>query len=110
MQTTADLLSFGYQIANGMEHLANKTVYKLKTHDDYAFQMSLKMIHRDLATRNLLLTEQRIVKIADFGLARQNEHYHIEKSKYVPLPVKWMALESILGSSLNTVIRFIIVF
>uniref|UniRef100_A0A914UPN7 receptor protein-tyrosine kinase n=1 Tax=Plectus sambesii TaxID=2011161 RepID=A0A914UPN7_9BILA len=66
--TTSDLLSFGYQISNGMDYLAQKT-----------------LIHRDLAARNLLLTDERIVKIADFGLARQDELYHIEMSKNVPL-------------------------
>ncbi len=35
------------------------------------------------------------MKIADFGLARQDQTYHITGSKNVPLPIKWMALESI---------------
>lgn len=75
---TSDLLSYSYQIANGMEYLASKN-----------------LLHRDLAVRNLLLTDNHVVKICDFGLARHDESYQIKKLD-VPLPVRWMALESIL--------------
>lgn len=57
----------------------------------------LQMIHRDLAARNVLLTHEGIVKICDFGLAREFSRYdeYIRKQN-IPLPVKWMAPESIL--------------
>jgi len=48
-----DLLSWAYQIARGMEHLANR-----------------KVVHGDLAARNVLLAEGNVVKICDFGLAK----------------------------------------
>lgn len=58
----------------------------------------LQCIHRDLAARNVLVTKQRTIRIADFGLARKDERiYHIRSSQNVPLPFKWMALESILN-------------
>ncbi|KFD64331.1 hypothetical protein M514_09912 [Trichuris suis] len=74
---TTDLLSYSYQVANGMDFLASKNV-----------------IHRDLALRNLLLTENHLVKIGDFGLTRQDNKYEIKKLD-TPLPIKWMAIESL---------------
>ena len=32
--------------------------------------LNLQCIHRDLATRNILVTDNYVIKIADFGLAR----------------------------------------
>uniref|UniRef100_A0A8C1DY07 Platelet-derived growth factor receptor alpha n=1 Tax=Cyprinus carpio carpio TaxID=630221 RepID=A0A8C1DY07_CYPCA len=55
--TTVDLLSFTYQVARGMEFLASKNC-----------------VHRDLAARNVLLSQGKIVKICDFGLARDIMH------------------------------------
>lgn len=53
-------------------------------------------MHGDLAARNVLLSENNVVKICDFGLAKNlynNEHY--KKKSRTQLPVKWLALESI---------------
>ena len=51
--TTRDLLRWSYQVARGMEYLASR-----------------KLMHGDLAARNILLAENNIVKISDFGLSR----------------------------------------
>ncbi|CAG7815864.1 unnamed protein product, partial [Allacma fusca] len=62
-----------------MEYLAQKNV-----------------IHGDLATRNVLVFENQIAKITDFGLSRQlYTCASYTKQSQVPLPWSWMALESL---------------
>ncbi|XP_041628167.1 non-receptor tyrosine-protein kinase TNK1 isoform X1 [Vulpes lagopus] len=55
------------------------------------------LVHRDLATRNLLLASPRIVKVADFGLVRPLRG---ARGRYVmggprPIPYAWCAPESL---------------
>jgi tRNA A-37 threonylcarbamoyl transferase component Bud32 len=42
-----------------------------------------QVLHGDLAARNVLLAEGGIVKVADFGLARQMEDYEYKKDEDV---------------------------
>ncbi|KAL2088691.1 hypothetical protein ACEWY4_015590 [Coilia grayii] len=74
-----DLLLFSLQVAQGLQFLADQNC-----------------IHRDVAARNVLLTEGRVAKICDFGLARDimNDSNYVVKGN-ARLPVKWMAPESI---------------
>ncbi|XP_045479289.1 vascular endothelial growth factor receptor 1-like isoform X2 [Harmonia axyridis] len=76
---TKDLLAWAFQVSRGMEYLASR-----------------KVLHGDLAARNILLTDDNVVKICDFGLAKsmyKSDNY--KKNSDGPLPVKWMAVESI---------------
>ena len=58
---------------------------------------SKKCVHRDLAARNVLVCENNVLKIADFGLARNIQGDYYRKTTDGRLPIKWMALESLAG-------------
>lgn len=78
--TVDDLLRFASQAANGM-----------------MFLESNRVVHRDLAARNVLLSDHRTIKICDFGLSRDvyEQNLYQKSNRGDPLPVKWMALESL---------------
>ena len=67
------------------------------------FLSGLGVIHRDLACRNILIGEQKNLKISDFGMSR-----HLPRDEvYVPtssglLPLRWMAIESIRAREFTT--------
>ncbi|XP_050076574.1 vascular endothelial growth factor receptor 1 isoform X3 [Anopheles maculipalpis] len=83
---TTDLVCWASQIASGMEYLASR-----------------KVLHGDLAARNILLCDDNVVKICDFGLARsmyKSDNY--KKKGEAPLPFKWLALECISDNVFST--------
>lgn len=51
--STVNLLEWALQIVQGMQHLESREI-----------------VHSDLAARNILLDDRKVVKICDFGLAR----------------------------------------
>uniref|UniRef100_A0A914WCC8 Protein kinase domain-containing protein n=1 Tax=Plectus sambesii TaxID=2011161 RepID=A0A914WCC8_9BILA len=78
MVTTSDLLCFALQIADGVEFLHHKEI-----------------LHRDLALRNILLTSDYVVKIADFGLSRRTSRGFYEKRRVQELPTLSTAPEAL---------------
>lgn len=59
-----------------------------------AYLESQNYIHRDLAARNILVGENNIVKIADFGLARLIKEDEYEARIGARFPIKWTAPEA----------------
>uniref|UniRef100_A0A3B3ZFT1 receptor protein-tyrosine kinase n=1 Tax=Periophthalmus magnuspinnatus TaxID=409849 RepID=A0A3B3ZFT1_9GOBI len=74
------------QIAAGMAYLSER-----------------KFVHRDLATRNCLVGEDMVVKIADFGLSRNiysADYYKANENDAIP--IRWMPPESIFYNRYTT--------
>ncbi|XP_066275391.1 fibroblast growth factor receptor 3-like [Branchiostoma lanceolatum] len=68
------------EVCSGLEHLA-----------------SSRLVHRDIATRNILVCGRGTAKIGDFGLARDTYAvgYHRQEKGNDLLPLKWMAPEGL---------------
>ncbi|XP_077988168.1 tyrosine-protein kinase RYK-like [Glandiceps talaboti] len=84
--STRDLVLIAIQITRGMQYLGK-----------------LRIIHRDLATRNCVIDEDYNVKITDNALARD-----LFPQDYTCLgdnenrPVKWLAIESLIDKKYST--------
>ncbi|XP_078603583.1 uncharacterized protein LOC144877536 isoform X2 [Branchiostoma floridae x Branchiostoma japonicum] len=68
------------EVCCGLEHLASR-----------------RLVHRDIAARNILICGKGTAKIADFGLARDMYAvgYHRQEGGNDLLPLKWMAPEGL---------------
>ncbi|XP_047737613.1 tyrosine-protein kinase Src42A [Hyalella azteca] len=86
-----------------LEHLQGKgRSLKLNILIDMAAQIAAGMaylesenyIHRDLAARNVLVGDNNVVKIADFGLARLIKEDEYEARVGARFPIKWTAPEA----------------
>ncbi|XP_065842886.1 tyrosine-protein kinase receptor torso-like isoform X2 [Oscarella lobularis] len=78
--TPSDLLSFAWQIASGMEYLCGNN-----------------LVHRDLACRNVLIGDNKILKVSDFGLTKavyEDGAYNQKTARR--LPFRWMSVEAII--------------
>ncbi|XP_072373352.1 tyrosine-protein kinase JAK2-like isoform X1 [Scyliorhinus torazame] len=80
------LLAYSSQICKGMEYLGTK-----------------RYIHRDLATRNILVENENRVKIGDFGLTKvlpqDKEYYKVKEPG--ESPIFWYALESLMENKFS---------
>lgn len=62
--TNSTMVSWSFQIARGMQYLTTR-----------------KVLHGDLAARNILLCDDGVVKVSDFGLARSLYKAEIYRKK-----------------------------
>jgi len=78
-----DTLTFGQKVKVAMDSCAGM-IYLSSNH----------IIHRDLATRNLLVADNFIIKVGDFGMSRITDDgtYSATTKRF---PVKWTAPEAI---------------
>ena len=71
-------------------------LYCLQLSQAMSYLESKSFVHRDVAARNVLVSDPENVKLSDFGLSRwlkgADSYYTSSKGK---LPIKWMAVESI---------------
>ena len=59
----------------------------------------MNIVHRDLACRNVLVGEDKKLKISDFGLSRvvpEGDGLYV-KTVWGRVPWKWLAIESIMN-------------
>ncbi|OQV19650.1 Fibroblast growth factor receptor 2 [Hypsibius exemplaris] len=77
--STQHLINYSYQISRGMEYLTSRAI-----------------IHRDLAARNVLVADNAVVKIADFGLSKHGTETYTASNAFVAMPILWMSPEAIL--------------
>ena len=83
--TLAQKVTMCNQVALGMEHLANH-----------------RFVHKDLATRNLLLSSNLDLKITSLGLCRDvyaNEYFPFHQQM---VPLRWMPPEAVLDDDYST--------
>lgn len=86
--TSRDLVKFIYHVAKGMEYISSQCI-----------------VHRDLASRNILVSSQKICKIGDFGMARHMQSFegvYERHSRNTKVPVRWMAPEVLLNNKFTT--------
>ncbi|XP_065061022.1 ephrin type-A receptor 4a-like isoform X6 [Rhopilema esculentum] len=76
--TALQLLGMARGVASGMKYLSEKSY-----------------IHRDLAARNILVNDDMVCKVADFGMSRELSKDDTYDTTGGKIPVKWTAPEAV---------------
>ncbi|KAH8402049.1 hypothetical protein KR009_009485, partial [Drosophila setifemur] len=83
--TTSQVLAVAYQIARGMD-----AIYRAR------------FTHRDLATRNCVISSEFIVKVSYPALCKDKYSREYHKHRNTLLPIRWLAPECILEDEYTT--------
>ncbi|CAL8072652.1 unnamed protein product [Orchesella dallaii] len=83
--TMHQFLQWAEEIANGMNYITHR-----------------KIVHVDLAARNVLLNHNLTAKIGDFGLSRKIYMKDYEDSKKESLPIMWIAPEALMENKYSS--------
>ncbi|XP_057312170.1 uncharacterized protein LOC130653668 [Hydractinia symbiolongicarpus] len=85
--TLRDLIDMAAQIANGLQYLENNRV-----------------VHRDIAARNILVGDNNQVKISDFGLSKILQHNANDDAgeENAAFAIKWTAPEAIIEQKFSS--------
>uniref|UniRef100_A0A3Q3FKF6 Inactive tyrosine-protein kinase 7 n=1 Tax=Kryptolebias marmoratus TaxID=37003 RepID=A0A3Q3FKF6_KRYMA len=83
--STKTKVSICAQVARGMEHLSNH-----------------RFVHKDLAARNCLISNQRRVKVSSLSLSKDvynSEYFHYRQAW---IPLRWLPTESVFEDDFST--------
>ncbi|KAM3865337.1 inactive tyrosine-protein kinase 7-like [Diretmus argenteus] len=73
------------QVARAMEHLSNQ-----------------RFVHRDLATRNCLVSTRKLVKVSSLGLSKDGYSSEYYQHRQALIPVRWLPAESVFEDDFST--------
>uniref|UniRef100_A0A3P9CIH0 receptor protein-tyrosine kinase n=1 Tax=Maylandia zebra TaxID=106582 RepID=A0A3P9CIH0_9CICH len=95
--------SFSSELETGLLSCTEQLLISKQIAAGMAYLSERKFVHRDLATRNCLVGEEMVVKIADFGLSRNiysADYYKANENDAIP--IRWMPPESIFYNRYTT--------
>jgi serine/threonine protein kinase/Tfp pilus assembly protein PilF len=80
--------------------LAVKFIQDILSALSYAHQLGI--LHRDIKTDNILLTDQKVIKILDFGIAKMNTKVGMTAAGDILGTIEYMAPEQMMGEDPDT--------
>ncbi|KAI5704032.1 hypothetical protein M8J75_001262 [Diaphorina citri] len=83
--STSQAVTMAYQVALGLEHISDK-----------------RLIHKDIAARNCLISSDLSVKISLSGLSKDTYQKEYYKYRNAILPLRWLPYEAVFDDEFST--------